>query len=95
TLIGEVVRPGNYELSSLSTLMNALYASGGPNKIGSFRQIELVRNGKNLTTFDLYDFLLKSDLTKNLLLQDGDVIRVSPYTARIALKGAIKKPALF
>ncbi len=95
TLIGEVVRPGNYELSSLSTLMNALYASGGPNKIGSFRNIELVRNGKNLTTFDLYDFLLKSDLTKNLLLQDGDVIRVSPYTSRIALKGAIKKPALF
>lgn len=95
TLIGEIKRPGNYELSSLSTLMNALYASGGPNAIGSFRQIDLVRNGKNLVVFDLYDFLFKSDLTKNKILQDGDVIRVNPYTTRVALKGAVKKPALF
>lgn len=95
TLIGEVVRPGNYELSSLSTLMNALYASGGPNKIGSFRDIELVRNGKTLVHFDLYNFLLKSDLTKNLLLAEGDVIRINPYTNRITLRGAVKKQALF
>jgi protein involved in polysaccharide export with SLBB domain len=95
TLIGEIKRPGNYDISSLSTLMNALYVSGGPNEIGSFRNIELVRNGKNISTFDLYDFLLKSDLTKNLLLQDGDVIRVNPYTTRVTVKGAVKKPALF
>ncbi|MEI6264154.1 MAG: SLBB domain-containing protein [Sphingobacteriia bacterium] len=95
TLIGEIKRPGNYDISSLSTLMNALYVSGGPNEIGSFRNIELVRNGKNISTFDLYDFLLKSDLTKNLLLQDGDVIRVNPYTNRITVKGAVKKPAIF
>ena len=95
TLIGEIVRPGNYDISALSTLMNALYASGGPNEIGSFRSIELVRNGKSLVVFDLYDFLLKSDLTKNLLLQDGDVIRVNPYTTRVAVKGLVKKPALF
>lgn len=95
TLIGEIKRPGNYDISSLSTLMNALYVSGGPNDIGSFRNIELVRNGKNISTFDLYDFLLKSDLTKNLLLQDGDVIRVNPYSTRVTVKGAVKKPALF
>lgn len=95
TLIGEITRPGNYDISALSTIMNALYASGGPNSIGSFRNIELVRNGKQVVIFDLYDFLLKSDLTKNLLLQDGDVIRVNPYQNRIILKGAIKKPALF
>ena len=95
TLIGEVYRPGNFELSSLSTIMNALYASGGPNKIGSFRDIELVRNGKTVAHFDLYNFLLKSDLTKNLLLADGDVIRISPYTRRIILTGAVKKQALF
>ncbi len=95
TLIGEIKRPGNYDISSLSTLMNALYVSGGPNEIGSFRNIELVRNGKNISTFDLYDFLLKSDLTKNLLLQDGDVIRVNPYATRVTVKGAVKKPALF
>ncbi len=95
TLIGEIIRPGNYDISSLSTLMNALYVSGGPNQIGSFRNIELVRNGKTLVHFDLYDFLLKSDLTKNLLLQDGDIIRVNPYQTRVTLKGAVKKPALF
>ncbi len=95
TLIGEIRYPGNYDVSSLSTLMNALYASGGPNSIGSFRNIELVRNGKSISVFDLYDFLLKSDLTKNLLLQDGDVIRVNPYQTRVALKGAVKKQALF
>ncbi|HAK12037.1 MAG TPA: capsule biosynthesis protein, partial [Chitinophagaceae bacterium] len=95
TLIGEVVWPGNYELSSFATLMNALYVSGGPNKIGSFRDIELVRHGKTVVKFDLYDFLLKSDLTKNLILNDGDVIRINPYSNRIILKGAVKKPALF
>ena len=95
TLIGEIKRPGNYDISALSTLMNALYASGGPNDIGSFRNIELVRNGKSIAIFDLYNFLLKSDLTKNLLLQDGDVIRVNPYTTRVSLKGAVKKPAIF
>jgi protein involved in polysaccharide export with SLBB domain len=95
TLIGEIKYPGNYDVSSLSTLMNALYASGGPNSIGSFRNLELVRNGKSISVFDLYDFLLKSDLTKNLLLQDGDVIRVNPYQTRVALKGAVKKQALF
>jgi protein involved in polysaccharide export with SLBB domain len=95
SLIGEIKYPGNYDVSSLSTLMNALYTSGGPNQIGSFRNIELVRNGKSIAVFDLYDFLLKSDLTKNLLLQDGDVIRVNPYQTRVAVKGAVKKQALF
>ena len=95
TIIGEIKRPGNYDISSLSTLMNGLFASGGPNEIGSFRDIELVRNGKKMVVFDLYDFLLKSDLSKNLLLQDGDVIRVNPYSNRVTLNGAVKKPALF
>lgn len=95
TLLGEVKRPGSYTLSSLSTLMNALYASGGPNEIGSFRNIELIRGGKPMVSFDIYDFLLKGDLSKNLLLQDQDVIRVSPYRKRVAWKGAVKKPAIF
>jgi protein involved in polysaccharide export with SLBB domain len=95
TIIGEVKRPGSYSLSSLSTLMNALYTSGGPNTIGSFRNIYLMRNGKELVKFDLYDFLLKGDLSKNKLLMDEDVIRVAPYTNRVALKGAIKKQALY
>lgn len=95
TLIGEVNKPGSYSLSALSTIMNALYASGGPNAIGSFRKIELVRNGIPIVQFDLYDFLLKGDLSKNKLLQDQDVIRVGAYEARIAVIGATKKQALF
>ena len=95
TLLGEVRRPGTYTISALATLMNALYASGGPNDIGSFRKIELLRGGKVVTEFDLYDFLLKGDLSKNRLLQDDDVIRVGTYDTRVALKGALKKPAIF
>ena len=95
TLVGEVNKPGNYTVSSLSTIMNALYASGGPNAIGSFRKIELVRSGKPIIAFDLYDFLLKGDLSKNKLLQDEDVIRVGAYETRVAVTGATKKQALF
>lgn len=95
TLVGEVVKPGNYAVSSLFTIMNTLYASGGPNSIGSFRKIELVRSGKTIVVFDLYDFLLRGDLSKNKLLQDEDVIRVGPYESRVAVMGASKKQALF
>lgn len=95
TLLGEVRRPGTYTISALATLMNALYASGGPNEIGSFRRIELLRGGKVVIVFDLYDFLLKGDLSKNRLLQDDDVIRVGTYDTRVAMKGALKKPAIF
>lgn len=95
TLIGEVYKPGSYELSSLSTLANALYASGGPSANGSFRKIDLIRNGKRLVTFDLYDFLLNGDLSKNVLLKDDDIIKVHPYTTRLTLTGAVKKPAIF
>ena len=95
TLIGEVNKPGSYSVSALSTIMNALYASGGPNAIGSFRKIELVRSGKPIVQFDLYDFLLKGDLIKNKLLQDEDVIRVGAYESRVAVTGSSKKQALF
>jgi protein involved in polysaccharide export with SLBB domain len=95
TLIGEVIKPGSYELSSLSTLANALYASGGPSANGSFRKIDLMRNGKRLVTFDLYDFLLNGDLSKNILLKDDDIIKVHPYAVRLTLTGAVKKPAIF
>lgn len=95
TLIGEVSQPGTYELSSLSTLANALYASGGPSKNGSFRKIDLIRNGKKHVTFDLYDFLLNGDLSKNVLLKDDDIIKVHPYSVRLALTGAVKREAIY
>jgi protein involved in polysaccharide export with SLBB domain len=95
TLVGEVKRPGNYTISSLSTLMNALYASGGPSELGSMRKVELVRNGKTITILDIYDFLFKGDLSKNKLLQDGDVIRVGNYDSRVAVIGEVKTNAFF
>jgi len=95
TLIGEVKQPGTYELSSLATLANALYASGGPATNGSFRKIDLIRNGKKIVTFDLYDFLLNGDLTKNLLLKDDDIIKVHPYAVRLFVNGAVKRPAIY
>ncbi len=95
TLIGEVKQPGTYELSSLATLANALYASGGPSANGSFRKIELIRNGKKMVTFDLYDFLLNGDLTKNILLKDDDIIKVPPYALRLFVNGAVKRPAIY
>ncbi|MGC8750555.1 SLBB domain-containing protein [Hydrotalea sp.] len=95
TMVGEINRPGTYSLPSLATIANALYVSGGPSKIGSLRHISLMRNGKQVVDFDFYDFLLKGDLSKNALLQDGDVISVAPYNLRVAIKGAVKKPAIY
>jgi len=95
TLVGELNRPGSYALPSLATIMHAIHAAGGPNQIGSYRSIQLIRGGKVLADFDLYSFLLRGDLSANLLLQDDDVIRVPSYKKRVAVKGAIKKPAIF
>ncbi len=94
-LIGEITKPGSYSLSSLSTIANALYAAGGPTKIGSYRNIELVRSGKSIARFDLYDYLLKGDLSGNKVMQDDDVIKVGTYTARIELRGAVKRPSIY
>ena len=95
TLIGEVVKPGTYTLPSLSTLMNALYLSGGPNKIGSYRNIALYRGGHQISNFDLYSFLEKGDLSANLRLEDDDIIKVSTYETRVVLNGAVKRKAIY
>ncbi|MDP1843553.1 MAG: polysaccharide biosynthesis/export family protein, partial [Sediminibacterium sp.] len=94
-LIGEITKPGSYSVPSLSTIANALYAAGGPTKIGSYRNIELVRGGKLIAKFDLYDYLLKGDLSQNKVLQDDDVIRVTPYTNRVEMRGAVKRNAIY
>ena len=95
TLIGEIKKPGTYTLPSLATIANALYVSGGPDTIGSYRNIQLVRNGKTISVFDLYDFLLNGDLSKNLRLEDDDIIRVNPYETRVTITGAIKRKAIY
>jgi len=96
TLVGEVVRPGTYSISSLASAFNALYLAGGPNpETGSFRTIKVVRANRVIKTIDLYDFLLRADQSDNIRLQDQDVIRVSEYNARVELTGEVKRPAIY
>ncbi len=92
---GELVKPGTYTVSSLSTAFDALFAAGGPNDIGSFRQIDIIRNNKIIRHLDLYDFLVKGNRKDNITLQDQDVIHVPPYDLRVELSGEVKIPALF
>jgi polysaccharide export outer membrane protein len=94
-ITGEVTRPGSYTLSSLSTAFNALYQSGGPNSNGSYRNIEIIRNGKVLRIIDLYGFLVDANLKDNIALQDQDIILIRPYEKRIELSGEVKHPGLF
>lgn len=95
TVLGEVTHPGTYTLPSLATVFNSLYVSGGPNKNGSFRNIKVIRNGKVLTTIDVYEFLLKGEAKGNVRLQDQDVIKVSSYEKRVELKGEIKREGFY
>lgn len=95
TILGEVRRPGTYTLSSLSSVFNALYLSGGPNEIGSMRNIQINRGGKIIDTLDMYDFLINGDQSGNILLRDQDVIRIPPYQTRVSLEGEVKRTGLF
>lgn len=90
TVIGEAKKPGTYTVSSLTTLFNILYLCGGPSDLGSYRTIELIRGNELKRSVDLYAFLTRGDQKDNVLLQEGDVIRVPYYTARISLNGSIK-----
>ncbi|MGY3213751.1 SLBB domain-containing protein [Mucilaginibacter sp. HD30] len=92
---GQVMRPGTYTLSSLSTVFLALYASGGPSNIGSFRDIEVIRDNRIIRHLDLYDFLVKGSQKDNIGLKDQDLIRVPAYRLRVELKGEVKIPAIF
>lgn len=94
-LQGQLMKPGTYTLPSLATVFNALYAAGGPNDVGSFRQIEVIRDNKVIRHVDLYDFLVKGSQKDNISLRDQDVIRVPAYKVRVLLKGEVKIPALF
>lgn len=95
TILGEVNRPGTYSFPSLATVFNALYQSGGPNEIGSMRNIQVIRNGKIIDQLDMYDFLVNGNQSGNILLRDQDVIRIPPYTARVSFEGEVKRTGLF
>jgi polysaccharide biosynthesis/export protein len=94
-VVGQVKRPGSYTVSSLSTLVNTLFASGGPSKRGSMRQIQLKRVGQIVSTFDFYDLLTKGDKSKDARLMPGDVIYVPPVGRLVALAGSVNVPAVF
>ena len=94
-IIGEVKVPGTYSLSALSTVLNALYASGGPTKQGTFREIKLVRNGEEITFFDVYDYLINGSQIGNKTLRDQDVIIVAPYISRVGISGSVKRPGKY
>jgi len=94
TMIG-VKQPGNYTLSSLSTVFNALHVSGGPSQTGSYRKIELIRNNKRFMVIDLYKFLTEGDLSQNIALQQDDIIRVPTFDTRVTIEGCVKRPGVF
>jgi len=94
-LTGELVKPGTYTLPSVSTIFNALYQSGGPTVNGSFREIDVIREGIKIATLDVYDFLLRGEFKNNIQLQDNDVIRVPPYNKRVEIVGEVKRPGIF
>jgi polysaccharide biosynthesis/export protein len=94
-VVGQVRRPGSYTVSSLSTMVNALFASGGPSKQGSMRRIMLKREGKDVTTFDLYDLIAFGDKSKDVQLLSGDVIWVPPVGRLVALAGSVNVPGIY
>jgi protein involved in polysaccharide export with SLBB domain len=94
-VLGEAQKPGSYTVSGLSTMTNALFVSGGVKKIGSLRNIELKRNGRLITTLDLYDLLLHGDTSGDRQLMPGDVIFIPPIGATVAVYGAVRRPAIY
>ncbi len=94
-VVGAARQPGAYTISSLSTLLNALFASGGPQAKGSLRDIQVLRNGANVVHFDLYDLLLRGDKTKDIPLVAGDVIFIPPVGPQAAIAGSVNNPAIY
>jgi protein involved in polysaccharide export with SLBB domain len=94
-VLGEAERPGSYTVSGLSTITNALFASGGVKPIGSLRNIELKRSGNVVTRFDLYDLLLDGDTSRDARLLPGDVIFIPPVGITVAVTGEVQRPAIY
>ena len=94
-VMGEVVQPGTYALSSFSTVFHALYRAGGVSDIGSLRNVQLVRNGKKLATIDVYEFIMKGNAQDDIRLQEGDVVIVPAYDVLVKISGKVKRPMRF
>lgn len=94
-VMGEVMIPGTYTLSSFSSVFHALYSAGGVNKIGSLRNIKIVRNGDVVAELDVYDLLMKGKMKDDIRLQDGDVVLVDPYISLVQILGKVKRPMFY
>lgn len=94
-VVGQARKPGAYNLSGASTLVSALFASGGPSANGSMRSVQVKRGGRTVTELDLYDFLAKGDKSADVRLQDGDTITIPPARGYIALTGKVATPAVY
>jgi protein involved in polysaccharide export with SLBB domain len=94
-VVGSARYPGTYTISSLSTLVNAIFASGGPNPQGSLRHIQVRRDGATITDFDFYDLLINGDKSKDVHLQPGDVLFIPPVGALAAISGSVNTPAIY
>ncbi len=94
-MVGELRVPGTYTISSLATVFNALYVAGGITVNGTFRDIKVYRQNKLISKVDTYDFLIGGKADNNIMLQDQDVIIVEPYSARVEVKGEVKRPGIF
>ncbi|WP_440966783.1 SLBB domain-containing protein [Massilia sp. GER05] len=94
-VVGQANRPGTYTVSSLSTLVTALFASGGPNANGSMRRVQVKRGGKVVAELDLYSFIAKGDKSADIKLLDGDTIYIPPASGFVALVGKVNSPAIY
>lgn len=94
-VMGEVMVPGTYTLSSFSSVFHALYRAGGVNRIGSLRNIKVVRNGSVVAELDVYDFIMKGKMKDDVRLQDGDVVLVDPYISLVQILGKVKRPMFY
>lgn len=94
-VVGQANRPGTYTVSSLSTLVTALFASGGPNANGSMRRVQVKRGGKVAAELDLYSFIAKGDKSADVKLLDGDTIYIPPASGYVALVGKVNSPAIY
>lgn len=94
-VIGEVVRPGAYQVSAAGTVLSALYAAGGPTENGTFRRVELRRGGQVVDSLDVYDYLLRGNNRTDLRLQNGDVVFVGTHGAFVKSAGKVERPAIY
>lgn len=94
-VLGEVTTPGTYTLSAFSTVFNALYLAGGITDIGTMRAVKVSRNGKVVSTVDIYEFIVNGRLAGNVMLQDNDVIMVGPYENLVEITGKVKRPMFY